>query len=466
MLGSNSTYFFIAMQRFCSWCFEKTSHSLAEKNLIRRNLYECQACKRRTLECIAPKCSHMARTGEYWDDNLCAEHDGAIASFERLSVKLSDVGDFETIFERDSFNYLKFGKIGAAVVGGVALVTPLAVVSGPAIASALGSAGVLGAAGSGTAISSLSGAALTSASMAAIGGGTMAGGTAVVTAVGAALGAAQGAAVSNSYFGEIEHFDIKKVHHGNKHGVIFVNGFLTEKNLDVKDWFQQLSPVFPKNTWYHMDWESKTLLKLGSYLASTPKVASMEMVKQLSTRAMKSAPKALGPLAVVTSLNHLIGNPWHASMIKAQLAGVMLADAIARTPGWRFTLVGHSLGARVIFFALEALSSKGKRSIENVYLLGGAVGGGKKDSPGWLSAAKSVKGYIYNCHSKRDSVLEYMYRGINGWQSDPIGFSPIQVQHERIHNFDCSELVDGHFCWKNNFSVIHRRLQLSETSTK
>ena len=32
---------------YCSWCFEKTTHKLIEKNYLRRNVYEClsEKCK-------------------------------------------------------------------------------------------------------------------------------------------------------------------------------------------------------------------------------------------------------------------------------------------------------------------------------------------------------------------------------------------------------------------------------------
>jgi hypothetical protein len=444
---------------FCSSCYQQSNHQIREQNYLRRNVYLCNQCQEATLTCLAVGCTHMTRAGKNWDEKFCAEHDGSIASFAKLNVKLANLADYKSIFERDSLNLVRATKIGAGTIAGVAVFAPLAVLAGPGIAAALGGTGLLGAAGTGTAISSLSGAALTSASLAAIGGGTMAAGTIVLTATGAALGAYQGGVISNSYFGAVDHFDIRRIQYGNKHAVIVVNGFLTEGKDDVSDWIDHLVSHFPRNTWYHTDWESKNLHKLGALISKAPKVAGVEIAKEIAKRAAKAAPKKIGPFAMASHISDLVANPWHVSMVKAQLTGIMLADAIARTPGWRFTLAGHSLGARVIYYALEALSTKSKTSIESVYLLGGAVGGGKKDNQGWEKALKSVKGKLYNCYSKNDDVLKFMYQGFNGYSSEPIGYSEIQLDHDKKFDFDCTALVSGHGEWKPNFGEILTQLK-------
>ncbi|RQS60664.1 DUF726 domain-containing protein [Burkholderia sp. Bp8963] len=440
----------------CSWCGTLTHHELVEKNYLRRNIYRCVGCGEKTVQCRY--CKHMAKTGEKWDDELCAEHDGSIASFERLNLKIDDLADFKKLFERDSTNLLRIGKIAAGTVAGVTVFAPLAVLAAPAAASALGAVGLLGAAGTGTAISTLSGAALTSASLAAIGGGTMMGGVVIVTAAGAALGAYQGGMISNSYFGTVDHFGIHKVNHGrksNKHAVIFVNGFLSQDNRDVEDWTQHLGDYFDEDAWYHVDWESQNLQKLGMMVSKTPQKAGLEMAKELGKRAAKEGAKKIGPFSMASNIADVIGNPWHSAMVKASMTGVLLADAIARTSGWTFTLAGHSLGARAIYYALEALSTRTKGAvIDDVYLLGGAVGGGEKDVEGWEIATKAVKGKIYNCFSEQDHVLKYLYQGANAWMSAPIGYHGIDLRHRKIENLDCSELVGGHTLWKKEFGSI------------
>jgi hypothetical protein len=143
-----------------------------------------------------------------WHDELCAEHDGTVASFESLAKTLDEIENYEELFNRKKWNLLKAGKIGGAMIGGALVIAPGALLAAPGVAAALGSAGLLGAAGTGTAIVTLQGAALTSASPAALGGGTVLGGTVVLPAAGAALGSTLGGVISNQYFGQIAGFDI------------------------------------------------------------------------------------------------------------------------------------------------------------------------------------------------------------------------------------------------------------------
>jgi len=80
---------------------------------------------------------------------------------------------------------------------------------------------------------------------------------------------------------------------------------------------------------------------------------------------------------------------------------------------------GHSLGARVIYYALSALSTKRNgRPIKEVYLLGGAVG---NDEASWRGAASAVVGNIYNLYSDRDRVLAALYKMATAGQSAPSG---------------------------------------------
>lgn len=451
------------MKAFCSCCFRNTTHKVLEANFLTRNLYRCGKCKHLTVECRW--CKNMAKgpeesdtagyIGRKWHNECCAEHDGTIASFDRLGLRLKDIAEFREIFERDKIDVVRAGKIVAGAVGGIVVFAPAAMLAGPALAGALGSAGLLGAAGTGTAISTLSGAALSSASMAAIGGGSMAMGTIFVTAAGAALGAYEGGIVSNSYFGKVDHFDIRSLRAGNKHAIIVVNGFMSQKGEDVSDWTEHLHGRFRRNSWYHVDWESKNLHKLGAYLAKAPKIAGLEFAKELGKRALKGTPKRLGPLALANHVVDALGNPWHSTMVKASMTGLLLADAIARTPGWRFTLAGHSLGARVIYYALEALST-GNKKVEDIYLLGGAVG--RNDEKGWSKAASAVRGSIYNCYSKNDDVLRYLYRGASGYTSQPAGFAPITLDDPKVLNINCTDFVGGHMEWKGRFGEVLNRV--------
>lgn len=452
--------------QWCSWCHKKTIHGLVEKNFLSRNEYKCSSCGNYTVQCRY--CENMATfkpaktendglfmsIKENWASELCAEHDGTIADFDKLNTKLNDLIEYETLFDRTKWNLAKSGKIAGGMVAGVAVFTPVAYFAAPEIASALGAAGLLGTASTGTAISTLSGAALTSASLAALGPGGMAGGVAFVSAVGAALGGTQGAVVSNNYFGAIKDFKITKVKDGSGPALIFINGFLSQKNQDSSDWVKAVSSKYPNNPYYYVNWESSSLYEMGNLLGKGLGGAAFnKFISELMKRGSKSFAQKLNPLNWAQTVSELIGNPWHTSMVKASMTGILLADLIARTNNPNgFILMGHSLGSRVIYYLLCALSTKNISQINDVFLLGGAVD--RKDSKGWNEAIKAVKGKIINCYSNNDSTLKFLYQGANALSSSPIGLGNIEVSHEKLVNKNVTSTIDGHMQYKEKFGEI------------
>jgi len=235
----------------------------------------------------------------------------------------------------------------------------------------------------------------------------------------------------------LPHFDIRKLRDGGKHAVIVINGFLSKGDLDTRDWEQAIGRKFGRATWYHLDWEAyrDPLKQLGDILTFQ------------SWR--KEPGKSEPPVALA----------WHSTMSAAEEAGELLARAILSTPGWRFTLIGHSLGARVIHYALKALAKHPAKRVTNAYLLGGAVGGSAKDNACWEAAVSAVSGRIFNCYSSEDLTLQGAYQTANAMYSRPAGYAGIHLEHPRIVDFNCSALVGGHMKWKSSFREILAQLE-------
>ena len=108
---------------------------------------------------------------------------------------------------------------------------------------------------------------------------------------------------------------------------------------------------------------------------------------------------------VLTKLAYLIDNPWSVSMARADMAGLIMADSlIDRNLGSRpITLVGFSLGSRVIFSCLRELARKGAVGIiQNVYIFGSPVVV-KKDE--WLKTQTVVSGRFVNGYASNDWIL-------------------------------------------------------------
>jgi thioesterase domain-containing protein len=97
-----------------------------------------------------------------------------------------------------------------------------------------------------------------------------------------------------------------------------------------------------------------------------------------------------------------------------QECGKLLADVLLSRPqGTRpVTLLGYSLGARAIFYALEALAAAGERGqgiVENAVLLGAPLGTATKR---WKRVRSVVAGRLVNGYSTRDFVLSLVYRSV------------------------------------------------------
>jgi hypothetical protein len=389
--------------------------------------------------------------GDEWDNELCAEHDGTIASFDKLSVKLDDLEDYKILCERKKYNLKKAVKLTGFMVGTVAVIVPTAIISAPGIAASLGAAHLLGTASTGTAISALHGAALANASLAKFGLGALAaggfgtaGGVIVISAAGAAMTSIQSGIIINNYIGNIQDFKIQKVNEGRGPALIFINGFLSEKTQDSKDWRDAVRKLFVNNPWYFTTWEASTLTELYKLLTGQ----TINVMKHLLP-----SEKTFNPLGWASFIMNLIKNPWLTAMVKAMVTGSLIAALMARTNNKDgFILMGNSLGTRVIYYALEALSTQEINCVKDVYLLGGTIDGA--DIEGWEKAARAVDGNIYNCYSSNDTVLKYLCQPANLFLTKPIGLGPIEYQDIKIKNIDVSDLVSSHMEYKDKFGEI------------
>lgn len=465
-------------ETFCSWCFEKATCTLKEKNNFSRNVYLCDKCDHEIVKCRA--CDNKAKFSTIslkggadngtktdnenkkekeigvWSGNFCAVHEGTIAKFETLTWKLGSIGEYRDIVERKEANYKKIGTTAAYSIGGAAVIAPLALAAAPAIGGAVG-----------TSLLGYSGAAATNAGLATLGGGAiaaggagMAGGVAIVTATGTALGGRYGAVISNSYYGDIDGFEIVRVKPGIQPTIICIDGFLSEDDKEAPEaWLKGIYKKYPDNEVYHVRWESKRLRDLASSVSFlSGKQAVKSGVFSAAMSASKAAAGKIAPLGAAFQALGLATNPWSVASLKAYQTGALLADIIARTDK-EYILVGHSLGSRVIYSCLSALS-KSQNYINTVHLLGGAVNNtcdedAKEDSVNWLELHKCVSGNIINYYSENDSVLKWLYTAGEALRleiGDPIGRNKISC--DRIINVDVSEYIDGHTEYKGNIEKV------------
>ncbi|MFD6091426.1 DUF726 domain-containing protein [Oerskovia sp. NPDC060338] len=430
---------------WCSSCFAKSEHRKSNRPAGQLPVYVCQACGSPTLPCVAPGCENMAvrDRGALRVPQYCAEHRHDIPGFEKAQGTFGELHDYEDFLKYEKPDLNKASKIAAVGIVGLAAGAPLALLAAPAIGGAIGSLGMFG---------GLSGAAATSHGLAVLGGGSlaagglgMAGGTAVVTAVGAAVGGTLGASVSNAYVREDKSFRIELLRPGRGGVPVLVsNGFLTEGDQEKwGGWKSIVDGRYPDSPVYRVRWGAKELKDFGVMGAGLiGKAGGTTAVKGAAAVAHKAGAKFLGrTIAPALLATDLAKNPWHVAKSRADKTGVIVGDLLARTEAESYVLIGHSLGARVMAVAAEALGTKpGGPRIRSVHLLGAAIGA-KSD---WRDLTGSVDEAVYGYHSTRDNVLNVVYRVAQGGQvaAGLTGFTPAS---DKLVNVDVSEHVKSHF---------------------
>jgi hypothetical protein len=158
---------------------------------------------------------------------------------------------------------------------------------------------------------------------------------------------------------------------------------------------------------------------------------------------------------VLSKLAYLIDNPWAVSLDRAWSAGLILADSlIDRNLGTRpITLVGYSLGARVIFSCLMELARKGAYGlVQNVYMFGSPIVV-KKDE--YLKIRTVVAGRFVNGYNTNDWILGYLFRLTNGGIRRVAGLGSIE-DVPGIENVNCTDFVVGHMDYRQAMPKLLR----------
>ena len=127
-----------------------------------------------------------------------------------------------------------------------------------------------------------------------------------------------------------------------------------------------------------------------------------------------------------------------ASRTGRQLAAHLQSQVFGQLP---VTLIGFSLGCRVIYYCLKELynSSSEKCHIQDVILLGGAA---ENKPTTWKRLQKCVSGRIVNVYSCNDSILRYFYQTAMVGRLPPIGLGPVHCVG--MENYDASSYVGSH----------------------
>lgn len=322
--------------------------------------------------------------------------------------------------------------IGLATVGGGTVIGVTGGLAAPLIAA--GAATIIGSAGA-AALGSVAG-------------------IAVMTSLFGAAGASLTGYKMKKRVGAIEEFTFLPLTEGRQlHITIAITGWLASGKY--RTFSAPWAALARSCEQYCLAWEAKYLMELGNALETILSgLANIVAQEALKYTVLSGITAALTWPASLLSVANIIDNPWGVCLHRSAEVGKHLAHILlSRQQGRRpVSLIGFSLGARVIYFCLQEMAQEKdcQGIIEDVILLGAPVEGEAKH---WEPFRKVVSGRIINGYSRGDWLLSFVYRTSSA-QLQVAGLQPVLLQDRRMENVDLSSMVSGHLDYGKKMDVI------------
>lgn len=220
---------------------------------------------------------------------------------------------------------------------------------------------------------------------------------------------------------------------------IGVNGWLMSEDEVTKPW----RILSNETEAFALRYEVESLVKLGSALEDMVSSYAWSVLKIeiLRRTVLATLWAALWPIQIL-KLAAGVDNPFNLAKNRSEKAGRILADAlINKVQGERpVTLIGYSLGARVVYFCLKTLAErKAFGLVDTVVFIGAPVPSNKKH---WQVMRSVVSGKLFNVYSEQDWILAFLYRAT----SIQLGVAGLQAVKDidGVENLDLSQEVKGH----------------------
>lgn len=373
----------------------------------------------------------------------------AMAALKSTEEKVEDGQSTDSTWSK----WKRGGIIGAAALTGGTLLAITGGLAAPAIAAGVGAlAPTLG-----TLVPVIGASGFAAAASAA---GSVAGSVAVAASFGAAGAGLSGSKMARR-IGGVEEFEFKtlgKNHHQGHLAVgILVSGFIFEDQDYILPWEHAAENLER----YALQWESEVLIAVSNaiqdWITSTLTTELMKRGAMLTV--LSTLVTALAWPTALLQATSFIDSKWTIAVDRSDKAGKLLAEVLTmRLQGNRpVTLVGFSLGARVIFKCLQFLAESGDNAeglVERVVLLGAPI---PMDGEPWESARKIVAGRFINVYSTNDWILGVTFRA-NLLTQGLAGIQPVDIPG--IENVDVTEYIDGHSSYLWTTQNILAQLEL------
>ena len=370
-------------------------------------------------------------------------------------------GDAETQKRSDENKTARAWKVGLASVAGAALIGVTGGLAAPLLAAGVG--GVMGGLGLG-------------ATAAAGYLGTLAGSGVIVGSLFGAYGGRMTGKMMDAYAREVEDFAFLPVRVDKTHGkaagegssanrrlrvAIGISGWLTDKDQVITPWrvLGHGAEVFA------LRYELEALLHIGNALTEMAKGYAWGYAKKeiISRTIFATLSAALWPLGLL-KVSRIVDNPFSVAKSRSDKAGRVLADAlINKAQGERpVTLIGYSLGARVIYTCLMCLAERRAFGlIESVVLIGAPTPSVASD---WRMMRSVVAGRLVNVYSENDYILGFVYR-TSSIQFGVAGLQPVEGV-KGVQNEDVSSVVNGHLRYRYLVGSILKRIGFEDIDTE
>lgn len=367
--------------------------------------------------------------------DLLSENEAQVARGLLEAATKQMNADEETKKKAEENSTARKWKVGLASVAGAAVIGLTGGLAAPLLAAGIGS--VMGGLGLG-------------ATAAAGYLGTLAGSSVLVGGLFGAYGAKMTGKMMDEYAKEVSDFAFIPVRNYNRprkiekefhrlRVAIGIGGWVTDKVEVVRAWRIISSSI----EGFALRWELEALMNLGNSISTIVESAVWSLAKTeiIKRTVFASLYAGLWPLGLL-KVSRVVDNPFSVAKSRSEKAGAVLADAlINKVQGERpVTLIGYSMGARVIYCCLQSLAErKAFGLVESVVLLGAPT---PSDAASWRRIRSVVSGRVVNVYSTKDYILAFLYR-TSSIQYGVAGLQPIK-DVRGVQNVDVSEIVDGH----------------------
>lgn len=221
---------------------------------------------------------------------------------------------------------------------------------------------------------------------------------------------------------------------------IGVTGWVKEESNFVIPW----RVIGANSEVFALRWEMEPLMNLGNAISALVtsaawSVAGREVLSHTIFATIMSA--VMLPMGLM-NVARIVDNPFSVAKARADKAGEVLADAlINKAQGERpVTLIGYSLGSRLIFSCLQSLAKRDAYGlVESVIVMGAPT---PSNDEHWRRVRSVVTGRVVNVYSENDSVLAFLYR-TSSLQLGVAGLQPVE-NVPGVENLNVSEMISGH----------------------